>query len=54
MSQIALVVSFGVFFMVKNSDPGRIISNTPQEAKRVSINQCSIRIYSYCMFVWDT
>lgn len=54
MSQIALVVSFGVFFMVKNSDPGRIVSNTPQEAKRVSVVYVYTAIVLTVMFVWDT
>lgn len=34
--QVALVISFGIFFIVKRSDAGRIPSSSPLEAKRVS------------------
>lgn len=34
--QVALVVSFGIFFIVKRSDSGRIPTSSPLEAKRVS------------------
>ena len=34
--QVALVVSFGVFFLVKYSDAGKIPASSPLEAKRVS------------------
>lgn len=39
--QVALVVSFGIFIMVKRSDAGRIPGSSPLESRRVSPKQLS-------------
>lgn len=45
--QVALVVSFSIFIIVKRSDAGRIPGSSPLEARRVGQKQLSC---TACMF----
>jgi ankyrin repeat protein len=44
--QLALVVSFSLFFIVRYSDPGRIHRNTPADAKRTIAELCERGLFS--------